>query len=92
MTKPIYRLVAARLVERRPDPSDRRGTLVRLTRRGKTAIDKAVVTHVANEERLLRPLSAADRRALDRVLRAFLVSLETQTSERVSNRGLTVAS
>src|SRR5437867_3168825 len=36
MTKRLDRLVEAGLVERRPDPSDRRGTRVRVTRRGKT--------------------------------------------------------
>ena len=87
MTKRLDRLAAAGLIERRADPSDRRGTLVRLTRRGKTAIDKAVVTHVANEERLLRVLAPADRRTLDRLLRAFLADLEPYASERVSNRG-----
>jgi DNA-binding MarR family transcriptional regulator len=76
MTKRLDRLEEAGLVERRPDPTDRRGTLVRLTRRGKTAIDKAVETHVANEEGLLRSLSAADRRALDKVLRRLLAGLE----------------
>jgi DNA-binding MarR family transcriptional regulator len=76
MTKRLDRLAEAGLVERRPDPNDRRGTLVRLTRRGKTAIDKAVETHVANEEVLLRSLSAADRRALDKVLRRLLDALE----------------
>jgi DNA-binding MarR family transcriptional regulator len=76
MTKRLDRLVAAGLVERRPDPGDRRGTLVRLTRRGKTVIDRAVESHVANQERLLRSLPAADRRTLDHLLRAFLSELE----------------
>src|SRR6266536_2793684 len=65
MTKRLDRLVEAGLVERRPDPTDRRGTLVRLTRKGKMVIDKAVEAHVANEERLLRSLKPADRRTLD---------------------------
>lgn len=81
MTKRLDRLVEAGLVERRPDPSDRRGTLVRLTRRGKTAIDRAVVTHVANEERLLRPLTRAEQRALDGLLRTLLVSLDPAGGE-----------
>jgi DNA-binding MarR family transcriptional regulator len=76
MTKRLDRLAAAGLVERRPDPSDRRGTLVRLTRRGKAAIDRAVVTHVANEERLLQPLTRDERRELDRLLRILLGGLE----------------
>lgn len=76
MTKRLDRMVEAGLVERRPDPGDRRGTLVRLTRRGKTVIDKAIDAHLANEERLLRALSTAERRHLDELLRTLLADLE----------------
>lgn len=76
ITKRLDRLEAAGLVERRPDPGDRRGTLVRLTRRGKAAVDRAVAAHVANEERLVASLSAAERRTLDRLLRKLLAGLE----------------
>ena len=67
---------AAELIERRPDPNDRRGTLVRLTRRGKRVIDRAVETHVGNEERLLGALTAAERRTLDGLLKNLLIQLE----------------
>jgi DNA-binding MarR family transcriptional regulator len=76
ITKRLDRLVAAGLVERRPDPADRRGTLVRLTRRGKAAIDRAIETHVANERHLLAHLSASERRSLDDLLRKLLAGLE----------------
>ena len=76
MTKRLDRMEAAGLIERRPDPNDRRGTLVRLTRRGKSVIDRAVETHVDNEERLLGALSPADRRTLDRLLKSLLIELE----------------
>jgi DNA-binding MarR family transcriptional regulator len=76
MTKRLDRLVEAGLLERKPDPNDRRGTLVRLTRRGKATIDQAVVTHLANEEDLLRALARADRRQLDSLLRTILRGLE----------------
>lgn len=76
MTKRLDRLDEAGLVERRPDRSDRRGTLVRLTRRGKAIIDRAVETHTRNEDRLLRSLTPADRRALDDLLRKLLAGLE----------------
>jgi DNA-binding MarR family transcriptional regulator len=75
-TKRLDRLVEAGLVERRPDPADRRGILVKLTPRGKAAIDRAVEAHVANEERLLGSLGPADRRALDDLLRTLLADLE----------------
>jgi DNA-binding MarR family transcriptional regulator len=76
ITKRLDRLVEAGLVERRPDPADRRGTLVRLTRKGKGLIDKAIAAHVHNEEHLLRSLVPGERRALDRLLRTFLGGLE----------------
>jgi DNA-binding MarR family transcriptional regulator len=75
-TKRLDRLVEAGLVERRPDPADRRGVLVRLTPRGKAVIDRAVEDHLANEDRLLRSLGAGDRRALDGLLRTLLTDLE----------------
>jgi DNA-binding MarR family transcriptional regulator len=76
MTKRLDRMEEALLIERRPDPNDRRGTLVRLTRRGKSVIDRAVETHVGNEEHLLGGLSAAERRTLDGLLRRLLIELE----------------
>ena len=76
ITKRLDRLVEAGLVERRPDPGDRRGTLVRLTRTGRAVIDRAIETHVANEERLLRVLSSAGKRRLDRLLRRLLTGLD----------------
>jgi DNA-binding MarR family transcriptional regulator len=76
MTKRLDRLVEAGLVERRPDPGDRRGTLVRLTAAGRKAIDDALPVHVANEERLLAPLSERERRTLDKLLRKLLAPLE----------------
>lgn len=84
ITKRLDRLTAAGLVERRPDPDDRRGTLVRLTRKGRHLIDRALAEHVADEERLLQPLRPGDRRALDDLLRRLLDSLDSsnQSSSR----------
>ncbi len=82
MTKRLDRLDEAGLVERRPDPADRRGTLVRLTRRGRAIIDSAIETHVRNEDRLLRSLKPADRRALDDLLRRLLAGLERPEARR----------
>lgn len=76
MTKRLDRLVEVGLVERRPDPTDRRGTLVRLTARGRAAIDEALPAHVENEERLLAPLTPTERTRLDSLLRKLLTDLE----------------
>jgi DNA-binding MarR family transcriptional regulator len=76
MTKRLDRMVGAGLVERRPDPYDRRGTLVRLTRRGRAVIDRAMKAHLANQERLLRSLAPGQRRDLEELLRILLTGLE----------------
>lgn len=79
MTKRLDRLSEAGLVERRPDPGDRRGTLVRLTPRGKTTIDQALENHLANEKHLLRPLTPAEQHTLNELLRTLLSELEPST-------------
>ena len=83
MTKRLDRLADAGLIERRPDPSDRRGTLVRLTGRGKATIDRLLPIHLANEQQLLAneqqllaSLNSARQRTLDHMLRLLLGSLE----------------
>lgn len=77
MTKRLDRLASAGLVERLPDPSDRRGTLVRLTPLGRERIDDALPVHVANEEDILSALSPHQRSALDALLRKLLSNLES---------------
>jgi DNA-binding MarR family transcriptional regulator len=76
MTKRLDRLAAAGLIERRPDPKDRRGILVRLTDRGKATIDRLLPIHLANEQRLLASLAPAQQGALDQLLRDLLGGLE----------------
>jgi DNA-binding MarR family transcriptional regulator len=75
ITKRLDRLEQAGLVERRPDPGDRRGTRVRLTRRGLRVTDRAVETQMANAERLFRSLTRAERRTLDALLRKLVSDL-----------------
>lgn len=77
MTARIDRLESDGLVERRPDPDDRRGTRVRLTRKGAELIDRALVEHVANEARLLQPLDSTQRAQLSGLLRTLLSDLES---------------
>jgi DNA-binding MarR family transcriptional regulator len=76
MTKRLDRLVDAGLVERTPDPNDRRGTLVRLTGRGNATIDTLLPVHLANERRLLASLNPVQQRTLDELLRLLLADLE----------------
>jgi len=75
MTNRIDRLEEAGFVSREPDPSDRRGTLVRLTKKGKALVDAATTKHVANEERLLAALAPREQLQLNELLRTLLLSL-----------------
>jgi DNA-binding MarR family transcriptional regulator len=76
MTNRIDRLTEKGLVRRVPDPEDRRGILVELTVRGRELIDSAIISHVANEARLLQPLSTEEQHTLAVLLRKWLSSLE----------------
>ncbi len=74
MTKRLDRLERAGLIERLPDPDDRRGRLVGLTDRGRTVVDAALLDHLENEQRLLGDLSATEREQLAGLLRKLLLS------------------
>jgi len=72
MTDRLDRLERAGLVERRPDPKDRRGKLIALTDAGRCLIDETIGRHVANEERLLSSLTQAEQELLDALLRKLI--------------------
>jgi DNA-binding MarR family transcriptional regulator len=76
MTNRLHRLERAGLIDRRPDPGDGRGRLVRLTARGRRLVDEIAPIHLENEERLLASLSDEDRGALEELLRRLARSLE----------------
>jgi hypothetical protein len=50
------------LVERCPDPNDRRGKLIALTDAGERVIDETIGRDVANKERLLSVLRSGEMR------------------------------
>lgn len=75
MTNRIDRLVARGLVERRTDPSDGRGILVTMSRRGGTAVDVAISNLIEAEADLLGDLSGQDRERLTALLRALSLTL-----------------
>src|SRR6187549_3297650 len=61
MTNRVDRLAARGLVERLPDPHDRRGVLVRLTPEGRASVDDAFEALLDAERGLLADLPATDR-------------------------------
>ena len=72
MTARLDRLEQRGLVERRPNPEDRRSVEVGLTDRGFRLTEAGISAHVEHEERILAALSQRERAALDRALRKLL--------------------
>ena len=75
MTNRVDRLVHRGFVERFPDPSDRRGVLVRLTATGKVTVDGAFETLLDSERDLLSDLARDDRARLAALLKQLMVPL-----------------
>jgi DNA-binding MarR family transcriptional regulator len=70
-------LVAKGLLRQSPDPSDGRGRLLRLTRKGTVTHARMVPLAAKLESALFTDLSRADMAALDRVLSKIITRLET---------------
>jgi DNA-binding MarR family transcriptional regulator len=76
MTNRIDRLAGKGLVQRLPDPGDRRGVLVRLTESGQDRADEALAGLLAHERALLAQLSAAQRTSLADLLRQLVAPFD----------------
>ena len=87
MTNRLDRLEAAGLIERRPDPADRRGTLVQLTALGQTTADRAVEDLVAAETALFAELSPAEHGRLDATLDKLIDRLDAAGGEPLGHGG-----
>ena len=74
-TKRLDRLEQAGLIERTPDPDDRRGTLISLTTAGRELIDSVTAAHFANEARLLAALSPSEQEQLAGLLRSLQLGM-----------------
>ncbi|MHA6795388.1 MarR family winged helix-turn-helix transcriptional regulator [Pseudonocardia bannensis] len=68
-TEVVDALEKGRLVERRPDPDDRRATLVALTSRGEKVAAGIRAARAAEAEEFFDRLDEADRTSLARILR-----------------------
>jgi DNA-binding MarR family transcriptional regulator len=76
MTNRVDRLTARGLVERLPDPRDRRGVIVRLTPAGRSTVDDALAGLLAREHELLADLDAHERSELSTLLRRLVLPFE----------------
>ena len=81
MTNRIDRLEKRGLVQRRPDPDDRRGCLVVLTKKGRALADKGAATRFADATDIAEKLSSAEQKKLESLLRKLLVVLEGDDAE-----------
>jgi DNA-binding MarR family transcriptional regulator len=79
MTNRVDRLESRGLVQRLPDPADRRGVHVRLTPRGKESVDAALADLLARERELLASLTGTEQQELSTLLRALVAPFETDT-------------
>jgi DNA-binding MarR family transcriptional regulator len=70
-TEVVDSLEEARLVERRPDPEDRRAVLVALTSRGEEVAAGIRAARAAEAEEFFARLDEADRTSLARILRSL---------------------
>ena len=75
MTVRLNRLQRAGLIERRPNPRDGRGVLVRLTPRGQQVADDALTTLIETQEVDIGGLDASQRDLLAGLLREMLLKL-----------------
>jgi DNA-binding MarR family transcriptional regulator len=76
MTSRLDRLERAGLVTRAPDPTDRRGVLVRLTERGEKLAERSLQAVIAADEAFLEPLSQRQRDSVASALKLLLLRLE----------------
>jgi DNA-binding MarR family transcriptional regulator len=84
------RLVAEGLVRREPDPDDRRNVRITLTTKGRELFERVAPAHLANERRLLAPLTPGEETQMAALLRKLLLEFEgTCAAEQAL--GLTLA-
>jgi DNA-binding MarR family transcriptional regulator len=77
MTNRLDRLEESGLVERRPDPDDRRGLIVRLTEKGTELVDKAAKVRFDQANEAVSSLSGEERSQLVALLRKLVVDHHT---------------
>jgi DNA-binding MarR family transcriptional regulator len=76
MTNILHGLEARGLIERLPDPSDRRGVLIKMTPDAVKLIDLAITAHVAEEHRMIAALTQKERRVLEQLLSKLLLAVD----------------
>jgi DNA-binding MarR family transcriptional regulator len=76
MTNRVDRLEQKGLIQREPNPEDRRGVYVALTSKGRELIDKLVAERLQEAHKRVSVLSAKERKQLETLLTHFLAALQ----------------
>jgi DNA-binding MarR family transcriptional regulator len=82
MTTRIDQLEGRQLVRREPDPDDRRGILVSLTRKGQALVDRAIEVRLSAAESGTECLGRRERGEAEAALRQLLLSFEAADESR----------
>jgi DNA-binding MarR family transcriptional regulator len=79
MTNRLDVLEQAGLVERQPDPNDRRGTLIELSEKGRVLVDRTMEAHLEGEAEMVAHLSKEERKSLADLLKKMLIGMEDES-------------
>jgi DNA-binding MarR family transcriptional regulator len=82
ITNRIDRVEAQGLVKRLPDPNDRRGTIVRLTPKGRALADRAIKLHFDALAAMISGIESSERNQLAKLLSKLLTVVEAQRTEQ----------
>ncbi len=81
MAETIARMVRDGVVEREPNPSDRRGTLISLTRRARARFPRARAALIEADREAMAGLSDEEQALLKRLLQRVVQNLEASAGE-----------
>jgi DNA-binding MarR family transcriptional regulator len=81
MTNRLDRVESKGLVERIPNPEDRRGVLVELTSKGNDAIENILPERIDQAKKQVSSLSSSERKQLAGLLRKLLAGMESHDSK-----------
>lgn len=80
ITNRLDQLEKKEFVSRSPNPNDRRGTIVTLTKKGIELMDKAYPLHIENELQMINSLSESEKNTITILLRKMLLSFENEAT------------
>ncbi len=85
MAETLGRMLRDGVVQREPNPEDKRGTLISLTRRARARFPKAKAALVEAELEAMAGFTDAEKALLGRLLRRVVENIEGTESERPSS-------